>query len=208
MRRTIMALLAIGLVAGSLAAPASAGKAKAKKTTLYLHGTETLGEAALTTTWLDGMLMKMDGSKPGGDPPKSMFVTNYVGGPNTQCSGNGLLPVWKGDMAGTVKGTVTVTLHTIATPATQMNVELFPDGSGGCESDLGSTGYTPPAEAQVVEVAPGHAETKVVFKNVNFKSEAWLILQLSIANNPHPGQVRVLFDSADFASNVALSIAK
>jgi hypothetical protein len=202
--KKLMALVAAGVLVASFAGPATAGKAK--KVSLYLHGDNPAQETGMADAVANGLLMTMDATKPAAGAPDSMFVTNYVVGPNTACSGNGLLPVWRGAIKGTATGDVTVTLNTVATPATQMNVELFPDGTGGCDSDLGSTGYVPPAAAQVVDVAPGPAVTKVTFKNVKFKMIGSLILQLSIANGPHPGQVRVLYDSADFASSVQLSV--
>jgi hypothetical protein len=174
-------------------------------TTLYLHGRQPVGEAEMPDTWVDSNWMSMDSTKPADPAPKSMFVTNYVGGPNTQCSGNGILPVWKGLVSGTATGTVTVTLNTVATPAAKLNVELYPDGAGGCESSLGSTGYIPPAAAQVVDVAPGPGVTTVTFKNVKLKMIQSLVLQLSIIS-PSPAQVRVLYDSASFPSSVQLTL--
>ena len=209
MKKKLFALLLAGaLVASIVGAPAVAKKSKLKPvpTNLYLHGDNPVQEVGIPDTWVNGLTMKMDPTEPAAGAPDSLFVTNYVGGPNTTCSGNGLLPVWKGDIKGKVTGDVTVTLHTIATPATKLNVELFPDGTGGCESDLGSTGYIPPAAAASVDVTPGPGVTTVTFKNVNFKMQGWLIMQLSIADNPHPGQVRVLYDSTDYASSVELTV--
>ena len=137
--KRIAALLAVACVAAAFVAPAEAGKVKTFKHTVYLHGTQQAGEAEAPDTWVGGIWMKMDGTKPAGDPPKSVFVTNYVGGPNTNCSGNGLLPVWAGDMKGTIKGTVTVALHTVASPAASLEARLYPDANGGCnESRDGS----------------------------------------------------------------------
>jgi hypothetical protein len=203
MKKSIVIMLVLGLIAGAMAfAPAQAGKKKAVATTLYLHGRAPVGEADLPDTWTSSLWFAMDPTEPADPTPKSMFVTNYVGGPNTACSGNGLLPTWKGALAGAVKGDLTVTLHTVATPATALNVELFPDGSGGCDSDLGSTGYAPPAAAATVDVPPGPGVTEVKFENVNFKAAASLVMMLSIGNGPHPGQVRVLFDGADYGSKI------
>ena len=203
MKKMIAVAVSLGLMAAALAvAPAQAGKKKAVKTTLYLHGTQPAGELELPDTWVNSLWFPMDTTEPSGAAPKSTFVTNYVGGPNTACSGNGLLPTWKGQLAGAVKGDLTVTLNTVATPATSLNVELFPDGSGGCESDLGSTGYAPPAAAQTVDLAPGPAVTEITFEDVNFKAGAWLVMMLSIGDAPHPGQVRVLYDAPGYDSKI------
>lgn len=206
MRRFLSIALLAGLIASSLGAPATAARRKPIKMTYYLHGNDVVGEAYLNT---DGTYLAMNRKKPAGAEPKSIFVTNYVVGPNTACSGNGLLPTWKGPLVGRVAGTVTVTLNTISTPATRLKVEIFPDGNGGCDGgSLGNTGYVPPAAARSVAVAPGPGVTKVVFKNVRFKTLSHVILQLSIDPAPAPvgpQQVRVLYDSTDFASSIKLT---
>ena len=43
-----------------------------------------------------------------------------------------------------------------------------------------------------------------MFKKLNFKALGSLALQLHIPTQTTPGQIRVLFDSADFPSNVQL----
>jgi hypothetical protein len=192
-------------VVGSLAGPAGAAK---KSTTFYLHGKASpVTEAHLNEMWLDGSWMTMDTTKPEKPEPSSMFVTNYFRGPNTDCDGNGLLPVWKGDFAANFKGDVKVTLHTVATPAVQMTVSLYRDPTGTCSAEppIGDAEAPKPVATDLIDVAPGHAETVIVFKNVKFKSMASLALQLSIPTQTTPGQVRILFDSADFASSVQLT---
>lgn len=202
MRKLALSVMALAVLVGAIAAPA--GAAKKKPTTLYLHGTEYVGEAGLPSTWLEDNWMRMDTSEPTDSAPKSMFVTNYVSGPNTTCSGNGLLPTWRGDFKGKVKG-LTLNLHTIASPAATLKVDVFPDGTGGCNSTAtGASDYVPPAATATVEVAPGHSETVVKFKNKPFKATSSLVLMLSMVG-PSPAQVRVLYDSADMASNLQVS---
>ncbi|MEA2476781.1 MAG: hypothetical protein QOC87_980 [Actinomycetota bacterium] len=206
MKRTLVVFLALGLMAGALAVPAQAKKAKPVATTLYMHGTQPAGEAELPDTWLSSTWMTMDATKPTDAAPKSMFVTNYLAGPNTTCSGNGLVPTWRGTMAGTVKGTLTITLNTVGSPAAKLQADVFPDGNGGCESSLGSTGYTPPVATAVQDVPPGPGTTTFTFKNVNFKAAASLVIMLSIPGAPaNPYQVRVLYDGAGFESSVKFS---
>ena len=207
MKRTLVLVMAIGLVFGAVAS-AEAAKAKPKNVTLYLHGVQPFGEADLPDTWVSSAWYTMDPTKPSDATPKSMFVTNYLVGPNTACSGNGLLPTWRGALSGSVKGDVTVTLHTIGSPAAQMQVDLFADGTGGCESDLGSTGFVPPVASAQVAVPPGPGTTEVVFEDVNFKTQGSLVMMLSIPGAPaNPYQVRVLYDGADFESAVELKCA-
>jgi hypothetical protein len=203
MKKLILLLAGLAVLVSSLAAPAVA--AKTKVTTLYLHGKAPAQEIYINEMWVDSIWMTMDGTEPTKPDPASMFVTNYVRGPNTDCDGNGLLPVWKGDFAANFKGTAKVTLHTIATPATTMVVSLYRDPTGTCTSNLptgASTAPKPVAQTEV-EVAPGPGVTEIVFKKLKFKSMAGLALQLHIPNMT-PGQVRVLFDSADYPSSLQL----
>lgn len=223
MRKAIITALVLGLVVGSFGAPAQAGKKKKKKavaTTLYLHGTSQFGEQDLPVTWSESKWHQMDTTKPTAAEAKSMFVTNYLRGPNTACSGNGLLPTWQGALAGTVKGTLTVTLYTKASPLSKINVELYPDALGGCNSATAND-WVPPAVSQIVDVAPGDATTTVKFEKVNFSAVGSLVLQLSVPRTlapdtpavppaygggrpiADPGQVRVYYDSASMAASVA-----
>jgi hypothetical protein len=209
MKKAIVTALVLGLLAGALALPADAKKkvkAKPVATSLYLHGAQQVGEAELPDTWLSSAWMGMDATKPDGATPKSMFVTNYLAGPNTACSGNGLVPTWKGALAGTVKGDLKLTLNTVGSPAAKLQVDVFPDGTGGCESDLGSTGFVPPAASTIVDVPPGPGVTEVTFPNVNFKSVGSLVIMLSIPGAPaNPYQVRVLYDGAGYESGLSFS---
>lgn len=213
MKKALVVSLALSLIVGALALPAEGKKKPAPvATALYLHGSQPAGEAELPDTAVSSAWMAMDSTKPTDAAPKSMFVTNYLGGPNTKCSGNGLLPTWRGPLAGTVTGNVTLTLHTVASPAAQLKAELFPDGTGGCESAFGSTGYVPPAASAIVDVPPGPGTTEITFKHVKFKSVASLVLMLSIptttvgpATPGEPVQVRVLYDGSGFESGLKLS---
>src|SRR5688500_10510835 len=115
MKKTFLLIAAGALAVGALVGPAAAKKAKPQAVSFVLHGTQPAGEAQMDETWLNSNWMTMDTTEPTAAEPKSMFVTNYMRGPNTDCDGNGLLPVWRGTMTGKVKGDVTLTLHTIAT---------------------------------------------------------------------------------------------
>lgn len=206
MKRSIVLFLALGLVVGSIATADAKMKAKPVATTLYLHGIAEAGEAELADNVSGGLFMAMDPTKPSAATPKSMFVTNYIVGPNTTCSGNALLPTWKGTLSGTVKGDLTITLNTVGSPLAKMQVDVFPDGTGGCDSAVGSTGFVPPAASAVVDVPPGPGVTEVKFEGVNFKAVGSLVVMLSIPGAPaNPYQVRVLYDGAGFESNVMLS---
>lgn len=203
MKKLILLLAGLAVLATSLVAPAVAAKSKA--TTFYLHGKGPVQEAYLNETLVDSIWMTMDTTEPTKPDPASMFITNYVGGPNTDCDGNRLLPVWMGDFAANFNGSAKVTLHTLATPGSAMVVSLYRDATGTCSGNLptGATEAPKPVAQTEVEVAAGAAATEVVFKKLKFKSMANVALQLHIPNGT-PGQIRVLFDSADFPSSVQL----
>jgi hypothetical protein len=146
------------------------------------------------------MLNEMSQEEPEGATPKSQFVTNYAGGPNARCDGNGLIgTVWRGDLSGTVKGDITLTLHTAATPGAKLSVTLWPDDAGACAAS-GEEGPVPAAAVEVVP-APGQTATEVVFEGVNFTAARSLVLQVASAA-ASPGQTRVFFDSASHPSNM------
>lgn len=170
--------------------------------TFYLHGTETVGE--LEATGLGHM--SMDTQEPTESDAKSRGITNYVRGPNQQCSGNWLLPTWDGWISGTVEGDVTVVLHTLTHPGASFVVDLFADGGGACNED-----YVEPVASQIVEFAAGEAETEVVFEDVSFDVWGALTIMLRAPDNPIAGQPttdpyqgRVYYDSVDRPSRIEL----
>ena len=209
MKKILGLMLITGLLVSSLGTAAVAGKTAAPST-YFLHGRGPVAEAYINETWVDSLYMEMDTEEPTAAEPSSMFVTNYMRGPNTDCDGNGLLPVWKGDFVGKHKGNVTVTLHTVATPATELVISLYADATGTCSS-AGTPGVSEPTEApkpvaqETVAVTPGPGVTEVTFKNVKFKALSNALLQLHIPNLSTPGQVRVLFDSTEFPSSVTFN---
>lgn len=207
MKRLLGLALVSGLLAASFGPSATAG---GSSTTYFLHGRGPVAEAYINETWMDDAYMSMDTTEPTAAEPSSMFVTNYFRGPNTDCDGNGLLPVWKGDYTGKFKGDVTVTLHTVATPATDLTISLYADGTGTCGAD-GSNPAIPAAEAPkpvataTVTPAAGPGVTEVTFEKVKFKALSNALLQLNVPNLSSPGQIRVLFDSASYPSGVTFS---
>ena len=208
MKKLLMLGLVAGLLASSLATPATAAK---KTTTFFLHGkgpVKPVQEAYINEGWLDDIWFDMDATEPTAAEPSSVFVTNYFRGPNTDCDGNGLLPVWKGTYSGRFKGDVKVTLHTLATPVAPLVVSLYADPSGTCSADATPATAAveapkPVAQAEV-EVAPGPGVTEVTFKKVKFQAIGSLALQLHMPTMTTPGQVRVLFDSVDYPSSMSL----
>ncbi|HYO61951.1 MAG TPA: hypothetical protein VEU29_08650 [Actinomycetota bacterium] len=203
MRKSLVLTLTAGLVATSLAVPAvAAKKAKPVKTTLYLHGSAPIGEADNFAIVAPGTYMTMDATEPSGAEPKSKQLTNYVGGPNTQCTGNDLFPVWVGDLTGTVTGDMKVTFHTIASGGS-VDVQVWPDvASQLCNNDLtGAAAYPEPAGTVRVDLPQGPGNVEAVIEGVKFKAGSKLMLQLTpVVESPFFG--RVLYDSTAFVSSI------
>lgn len=206
------------------AAPALAGKKKKKPpappapvaTSLFLHSTEQFGEAEIPSHQIDGTWMKMDATEPPDGDSKSMFVTNYSAGPNSNCNANSLVPVWVAPFSGHVVGDIKITLNYMGTPA-KIELALTPDVTGSQCNDA-KVDY---AASTIVDVPAGEGTLEVTITGVDFVVGANLALQVSNANESGlpdppppapclgcrttPNQVRLLYDSADAASSVQLS---
>ena len=216
MKRIIVLLMIVGLVVGSVAT-AEAGKKKKPKpvaTTLYFHGATVVGENDSFSLYNEAFL-PMDKTEPAGSEPKSRWITNYLAGPNTQCAGNNLFPVWSGALSGQIKGDVKLTLNTLGTPG-DVVVRIWPDvGSGAslCNSDNPasmSANYVDPAGEVVVSLPPGAGTVEAVMEDVVLNAIGSVIIQISpvvAVDIPSPGgsvlnpfMSRILYDTADFAS--------
>ncbi|MGH2757404.1 MAG: hypothetical protein ACRDI3_06415 [Actinomycetota bacterium] len=214
MKRTVILTLLFGLAFGALTS-AEAAKKKPVKTTLYLHGDTILGEND-SFTLINDQFLTMDAKKPTGSEPKSRLITNYVVGPNHQCAGNNLFPVWTGEFSGRIKGDVKVVLHAIGTPG-PLVLRIWPDIAGqACDSELtGAMDYVKPAGEITVDLPPGHGMVEAVFKNVDFTAKSVLMFQISpevAVDLPSPaGSLlnpfisRVIYDATDFVSSLEFS---
>ncbi len=198
--------LAATLVVASLAADAGAKKrAKPVKTRLYLHGTSPVDEMDYGA--LGDAYPTMDPKKPRG-APKSKQITNYVVGPNDQCAGNNLFPVWVGETKGTVVGKMKLTFTAVSTPG-QVDVRVWPDvASLLCDQEtLGANDYPKPAAEVTVDLPPGGGTVKAVTKSVRFRATRSLMVQITPATAPAGGFLapfvaRVVYDSPEFASSL------
>lgn len=203
MRRVISILLVSGIMFGAVAS-AEAAKKKPVPVTLYLHGTETVGEIDLANNFGSAYL-KMDPTEPAEAAPRSRPFTTWVGDPQmwNDCAGSALLPVWTGALSGKVVGDIKVTLHTASAPKDVL-VQIWPDlMTQTCASnDLAEGDYPKPAAEATASLPAGPGETEVVIKNVKFDAIGSLMVQLTPVG-PLPG--RVLYDSPDFSSRIELT---
>lgn len=215
MRRFMIAGLVAGLVLSTFVVPGVAKKKrKPVATSLYLHGTEQFGEMETVPNQVGGLqgnspdYMAMDPVEPTGSE-KSMMITTYGAGPNVTCAGNTLFPVWSGDVKGTIKGDVKVTLFTTSMPA-QIDIRLWPDIiDTTCNAD-----YPAPARELRVDVPAGEGKIEAVLPGDPFTAAGKLLLQVSPASiadptgaqRPLPPFVgRVFYDSPATNSGVSFS---
>lgn len=203
MKRFLIVFLTLGLVVGSVATAEAGKKKKAKPIayTYYFHGTEVVGEVDTINNLSAFTYSQMDATEPADPAPKSMQLIDYVVGPNSNCAGNYLYPVWKGAAAGRIVGEMKVTFHTISAPRT-VDVRVWPDISAQqCEgNDLAPGEYPAPAAEESVVLPAGPGVTEVVLK-VDFTAVGSFMVQITPpSGEPLPG--RVLYDSADYASGV------
>ncbi len=205
MRKALTIILSLALVVGAMAAtPAQAAKKKKKKpkavvTTLYAHGSMPFGELEIPDA-VNGVYMTMDKNEPSGGQPKSMGFTHYVGGPNPNCAGNFLFPVFVGDVSGTITGDITVTLNTLAIPGSQVDVRVWPDITALSCNDA----YPTPAGEVRVDLPAGQGTTEAKIEGVNFPVAAKMMLQVT----PVIGgttQGRLLYDASSAATSISFS---
>jgi hypothetical protein len=215
--KKLFGLLAAGVLVASIAAPAMARPAKPVATTLYLHGTEQIGETESFSVVAD-TLLPMDATKPTGTDIKSKMITNYGVGPNASCAGNNLFPVWSGKVTGHIKGDMKFTFNTVGTPG-QVEVRVWPDVfSSMCDSEnpaAPASDYPDPAGAVTVDLPAGPGTVEAVMKGVDFDAIGTLVVQISpivAVDIPSPGgsvlapyHSRILYDSTDYASSLQFS---
>ena len=188
MRKIVAPLLAVALIAGAVAAPAVAKKKKKKPpapvaTTMYMDGTQQFGEA-------EGLVyMKLVAEEPAAE--KSMQLINYGGGPNTNCGGNALFPVFVGGLAGKIQGEMKITFNTMSTPGA-VDVRVWPD----LNAQVCNEAYVEPAGAATVDLAPGPGTVEVTLTDLNFDVSSVLMVQVSPVTVP-PFVGRMFYGTAD-----------
>ena len=207
MKKSLVLLLILGLVAGALSVPATAAKKKKKPvaTTLYLHGNTPIGEVDSVEGLNAGTYMGMDATEPSNPEPSSIGLVGPIAGqagPNTDCAGNQLFPIWTGSLAGKVKGDLKVTFDVVASGGT-VDLRIWPDVSslmcdGGLDGSANS--YVPPAAQQEVTLPNGPGTVEATFEDVKFKAVGSLMFQITVLETPPYG--RVLYNSADFPARL------
>ncbi|MDX6199111.1 MAG: hypothetical protein QOJ79_2262 [Actinomycetota bacterium] len=203
MKPRTLCLVAVAVVASALTAPLAQAKPAAKPVaiTQYLHGTQQYGE--LQKPAGQGDYAVMDGKAPAGTSARSSGVTNYVGGPNTECAGNTLFPVWVGAVDGTPTGNATVDLFLQTAGSGSFEVRLFSNvGEQLCNADYPGT-----IGSETVTFTSGQDKATVVLKNINPKHKpvGSLMLQITPVLSAPPYVARVQYDATAANSRITFS---
>lgn len=205
MKRTIVLAAVASLLATGAVTATAAPKAKAPKpvtTTFFFHGTQPIGEAEGQAA---EFYLPMDATAPTGTSAKSYGVTNYVAGPNTQCSGNALFPTWTGTIDGAPTGTASLEVFMQGAGTGNITASLFADvyDAGACND-----AFVPPIATATFAVPNGAATVKVDFKNVNKKGRNFSNLIVMLAPGDALGApfvARVNYDATSAASKLTFS---
>jgi hypothetical protein len=185
-----------------------------QKIVFYLHGDQVAGETELAYTFTRKQWHTMDRRKPDEEQSKSQWVTNLPfssqGSPNPDCAGNGLLPVWRGDMRGRIKGKVTLLLHTQIIQADTadgavLQARLFADSFG---SDHIECVEDQPVGKSRVRPSHGQDVTKLVFENVDFSVLEYVQVQLWMETSLPEGKYgyfRIYYDGQTSPSSLTFT---
>lgn len=200
-RTSVLTLVAVGVAAGVLTATAAPAKPKPVTVTHYFHGTQQFGE--LQRPLGQGEFAVMNSTPPAGTSPKSSGLTNYVGGPNTECAGNSLFPVWIGKVDGTPTGDAKVELFLQTTGSGSFEVRLFND----VEEQLCNANYPGAMASETVTFTSGQDKATVVLKKINRKAKPMrsLMLQLTPVVTAPPYFARVQYDATTANSRITFS---
>ncbi|MGH9198429.1 MAG: hypothetical protein ACRD1T_22185 [Acidimicrobiia bacterium] len=192
MRKALAAILVLGLLAGALSAPAVAKKKKKKPpepvaTTLFMEGTSNFGEEDQIGNGTYLTLVAEEGSG-----EKSQGIPNYVGGPNTNCAGNSLFPVFVGTVSGQVVGDMKVTFNAISQGG-KVEVRIWPDINAQACNDA----YIPPAASVVVDLPAGEGTVEATIPGVDFEASSLMMIQLTAVIGAPPYYARAFYGTAD-----------
>ena len=192
-RRLLAVALAAGLLGGALVMPAEAAKKKKPKkavpvaTTLYMEGESNFGEE---DQYLNATPMKLQPAEGSGE--KSRGFWGAATSPNPNCAVNSHLPVFIGNVSGTVSGSMTITFDAISTPGNAVEVRVWPDvGSQLCNDE-----YVEPAGKVTVPLPAGQGAVEATIEGLNFTSVGLMTIQINPVGIP-PGYARVFYGTAE-----------
>ena len=152
--------------------------------TLYMDGTNPVGELDQTP---GGGYLELN-TDPGSEE-KSMMLPNYAGGPNTNCAGNSLFPVFVGEVAaGRVVGDMEVTFPVIATGG-RAEVRVWPDVT----SQQCNAAYPAPAGSVEVALPSGEGTVQATIPDLDFAATSTVMIQITPILASGPGYGRAFY---------------
>lgn len=184
---TLVLALAMGALALSPAQAKKKKKAKPVATTMFMEGESTFGEEDQLG---NGTFLKLVTAEGSGE--KSMMIPNYAGGPNTQCAGNSLVPVFVGNVTGTVTGDMKVTFNAFSQGGA-VEVRVWPDMSAQACNEA----YIEPAGAVTVDLPAGEGTVEAVIPGLNFKAASVIMIQITPVIGAPPYYARAFYGTAD-----------
>ena len=193
------ALVVTALVGGAVNASMAQAKPKPVLVTQYLHGTQDIGEVQGQSEGYG----EMNSTPPTGTSARSYGITNYVGGPNTECAGNSLFPVWVGAIDGTPTGDMKVDLFLQTAGSGSFEVRVF----GNVEEQLCNEEYPGVLASETVSFTSGQDKASVVIKKFNRKGKSFgsLMIQITPVLAAPPYIARVQYDSTAANSRITFS---
>ena len=190
MKKTLSITLVLALAFGALAlSPAQAAKKKKKPvaTTMFMEGTSNFGEEDQLG---NGTYLKLQTAEGSGE--KSMMIPNYVGGPNVNCAGNSLVPVFVGNVSGKVKGDMKVTFNAFSQGGA-VEVRVWPDVSAQACNES----YIEPAGAVTVDLPAGEGTVEAVIPGLDFDAASVIMIQITPVIGAPPYYARAFYGTAD-----------
>jgi hypothetical protein len=194
-------MVAVSVAAGLVTATAAPAKPKPVTVTHFLHGTQQYGEAENFAG--TGAFPVMNSTPPTGTSARSSGITNYVGGPNTNCAGNSLFPVWVGAVDGAPTGDAKVQLFLQTAGSGSFEVRLFAD----VDAQQCNEAYPGDIGSETVAFTSGQDKATVVIKNINRKHKPLhsLMLQVTPVVGAPPYFARVQYDATTANSSITFS---
>ncbi len=209
MRRTIATLAVLPLALSAVATNHGVDEAALPdpiEVSMYFHGD---GERYVDDDRADPLAATynvMDRTAPATSDFESRSLPNYAAGPNPNCSGNYLLPVWTGYVgSGSIVGDATVTLDVIGTGG-DVVVQLY----SGISGQACNESYVQPIAKATASLPTGPGTIEVTLPLDGYRPTFDLMVQIVAAPsgplsfNPTT-QARVLYDGVDYAGSLSFT---
>jgi hypothetical protein len=188
--RAVVVVVLVALSVSALMLPAQAKKKKKPKpvaSVLFMEGISNFGEEDQVA---NSTYLKLQPEEGSGE--KSVGIPNYVGGPNSQCAGNSLVPVFIGSVTGKIVGDMKVTFNAVA-PGGQVEVRVWPDvAAQACNEQ-----YPAPAGAVTVDLPSGEGTVEATIEGLNFSATSLMMVQITPVLAPPAYYARAFYGDAN-----------